>query len=1063
MAHHPLPGQGDNYLSDSLVVENGYGFVPPPPLTIPSNSAHNTAAGKVDLGYLTSTGPSSTTSTRRPSSPLRPVQPVQTAPSDLSNTGLVDPEALGALSPMQPTSVPSPPVLAAPVAHTNVSRSNTHPRQRFPNPTPSAALEQPGFAPAPKSLATETASSSSQEEQLRWSLGDYMVGRTIGAGSMGKVKYGVCKLDQRKVAVKIIPRHTSVTGVLQHGRGKPKHPNHSATDAEMNAALSRAASKDASKEVRIVREGSLQMLLIHPYICRMREMIVHTNHYYMIFEHINGGQMLDYIISHGRLRERSARGFARQIGSALQYCHANNIVHRDLKIENILISKSGNIKLIDFGLSNLFSPQGHLNTFCGSLYFAAPELLNARVYTGPEVDVWSFGVVLFVLVCGKVPFDDPSMPVLHQRIKSGIVEYPAWLSPECKHLLSTMLVTNPHQRATMQEVMSHPWMMKGYDRPEPTYLPERVPLRAGQLDTNVIERMTGFEFGPPDHIQQQLEEILSSEAYLNALTHYEHLDDPATEEATSPTTTRNRMSLQLGLPFYRRKKESEEPSSGDGPPGVKGPLHPAYGFHPLISVYFLVREKMEREAIGMENLHSSDLLERPSSVQSSSLLSKPPSDIILPPEDAAIAATEGECTHSESLPTPPAPLDIPNPALRLPEKSLLSPRALDMCLPSGLQSPAPIQSFAPPEPSSLPTPVFESRQKSQPHGLMKGPPRPRAKADELESKLRTSAIPEGKLQRSSTLLRPNTLQRSVSMHHTQTNDLPSRTFSSGAARHLPSLGAIQSECTASNKSSQSVSQDTTTSIVAPASPEVGLSRRFGSLSVKTPGRSALPAGELGYGQELGCETPTSMASLPSTGTDVPVSPPMGDEATSKPVFLKGLFSVQTTSRRPRVVIRRDLVRVLDLYGIHHTEIHGGFECVFHGQLFDTELPNSSSSQTGQALHETTLTSHTPQGDKDVSSLIPQDANELVATGVGDIDIFRSPGPADSSVSPPASATPSGEKEMATSSTDVEVCFEVFVVKVPLLLGINGLQFRRVSGNPWQYQTLAKRILNELHL
>jgi len=179
----------------------------------------------------------------------------------------------------------------------------------------------------------------------------------------------------------------------------------------------------------------------------MRELIVHQHHYYMVFEFINGGQMLDYIISHGRLRERVARKFARQIGSALEYCHRNNVVHRgewpnhmhrsqlyssavdsDLKIENILISQTGNIKIIDFGLSNLFNPTDHLSTFCGSLYFAAPELLNAKVYTGPEVDVWSFGVVLYVLVCGKVPFDDQSMPALHAKIKRGVVEYPGWLS-----------------------------------------------------------------------------------------------------------------------------------------------------------------------------------------------------------------------------------------------------------------------------------------------------------------------------------------------------------------------------------------------------------------------------------------------------------------------------------------------------------------------------------------------------------------------------------------------------------------------------------------------------------
>lgn len=223
----------------------------------------------------------------------------------------------------------------------------------------------------------------------------------------------------------------------------------------MSEATVKQNAKDVSKEVRTLREAALSLLLYHPFICGMRELIIHQNHYYMVFEYVNGGQMLDYIISHGRLRERVARKFARQIGSALDYCHKNNVVHRgrcfllrlsmialnnafviiDLKIENILISQTGNIKIIDFGLSNLYDPVAHLSTFCGSLYFAAPELLNAKVYTGPEVDVWSFGVVLYVLVCGKVPFDDQSMPALHAKIKRGLVEYPVWLSAgACSYL-----------------------------------------------------------------------------------------------------------------------------------------------------------------------------------------------------------------------------------------------------------------------------------------------------------------------------------------------------------------------------------------------------------------------------------------------------------------------------------------------------------------------------------------------------------------------------------------------------------------------------------------------------
>ena len=99
----------------------------------------------------------------------------------------------------------------------------------------------------------------------------------------------------------------------------------------------------------------------------------------------------------------------------------------DLKIENILISSTGNIKIIDFGLANLYDPLDHLETLCGS-YFPAPEILNGKIYTGPEVDVWSFGVVLYIMVCGKVPFDDTSTSALFAKIKRGLVDYPVWIS-----------------------------------------------------------------------------------------------------------------------------------------------------------------------------------------------------------------------------------------------------------------------------------------------------------------------------------------------------------------------------------------------------------------------------------------------------------------------------------------------------------------------------------------------------------------------------------------------------------------------------------------------------------
>ncbi|KAH8914610.1 Pkinase-domain-containing protein [Atractiella rhizophila] len=517
-------------------------------------------------------------------------------------------------------------------------------------------------------------------------LGEWTLGKTLGAGSMGKVKLGVnAKGDKGwgKVAIKIVPRYTSTASVhaqekaaraaaadpaaMKEGEIPPAMPTKS--------YIAKAHAKDVSKEVRTIREASIVLLLHHPYVCGMKSMLVFPGHYYMVFEYgssflllcflgenvekdfdvvatVNGGQMLDYIISHGRLRERHARKFARQIGSALEYCHANSIVHRDLKIENILISKTGNIKIIDFGLSNLFSPHSNLTTFCGSLYFAAPELLNAKYYTGPEVDVWSFGIVLYVLVCGKVPFDDQSMPALHAKIKRGQVEYPAWLSGDCKSLLARMLVTSPSLRATLPEVLHHPWMVRGFDGAPDPHIPLREPLRVGELDEEVISGMTGFEFGTSAEIREKLVEVLEGEDYGRALRNWELRRRGAGGGSTESFPSsgggekgfgfeRTGSGLGIGIgarklsphahspnrrfsgfDFYRKKiagalgggKDGEHfhGIGGQGSPGKgedgKEPMNglpanrtenwdPTRGFHPLISIYYLVKEKIERERI----------------------------------------------------------------------------------------------------------------------------------------------------------------------------------------------------------------------------------------------------------------------------------------------------------------------------------------------------------------------------------------------------------------------------------------------------------------------------------
>lgn len=173
-------------------------------------------------------------------------------------------------------------------------------------------------------------------------------------------------------AIKIVNRATKA---LIHKEAQLPPPR---TQEEV-VERERKLEKEISRDKRTIRESSLGQILYHPHICRLFEMCTMSNHFYMLFEYVSGGQLLDYIIQHGSLRERSARKFARGIASALQYLHMNNIVHRDLKIENIMISTSGEIKIIDFGLSNMYNPKKQLHTFCGSLYFAAPELLKASL------------------------------------------------------------------------------------------------------------------------------------------------------------------------------------------------------------------------------------------------------------------------------------------------------------------------------------------------------------------------------------------------------------------------------------------------------------------------------------------------------------------------------------------------------------------------------------------------------------------------------------------------------------------------------------------------------------
>ena len=182
----------------------------------------------------------------------------------------------------------------------------------------------------------------------------------------------------------------------------------------------------------------------------------------MVLEYA-GGELFEYLVNHGRMSEENARRFFQQIVCAVEYCHRHKIVHRDLKPENLLLDSDLNVKIADFGLSNIMTDGNFLKTSCGSPNYAAPEVISGKLYAGPEVDVWSCGVILYVLLVGRLPFDDDYIPNLFKKISSGNFSMPQWISQGARHILSKMLKVNPVQRYSIAEIRQDPWFNEGLE------------------------------------------------------------------------------------------------------------------------------------------------------------------------------------------------------------------------------------------------------------------------------------------------------------------------------------------------------------------------------------------------------------------------------------------------------------------------------------------------------------------------------------------------------------------------------------------------------------------------
>ena len=298
----------------------------------------------------------------------------------------------------------------------------------------------------PASLVEPAASQDSQQRKRHVTFGPYLVGSTLGEGEFGKVKMGWTRPPKtsnevpRQVAIKLIRRNTIVN--------------------------------NAEREIKVYREINALKHLKHPNIIRLEEVLQNSKYIGIVLEYASGGEFYKYIQRKRRLDENSACKIFAELVSGVAYMHAKGLVHRDLKLENMLLDSSGDLLITDFGFVNEFR-RGHelMSTSCGSPCYAAPELVvTTRPYRGRCADIWSCGIILFAMLAGYLPWDDDptnpkgdDIPKLYHYITHTKLKFPSYISALPRDLLRKLLVTDPRKRVDMAHIVAHPWLKPHHD------------------------------------------------------------------------------------------------------------------------------------------------------------------------------------------------------------------------------------------------------------------------------------------------------------------------------------------------------------------------------------------------------------------------------------------------------------------------------------------------------------------------------------------------------------------------------------------------------------------------
>ncbi|GAB2228236.1 hypothetical protein Droror1_Dr00010066 [Drosera rotundifolia] len=264
-------------------------------------------------------------------------------------------------------------------------------------------------------------------------FGKYEMGRLLGQGTFAKVYLAKNIFVNENVAIKV---------------------------------LNKEQVRKACMIDQIQREISVMRLVRHPNIVQLKEVLATRSKIFFVMEYVRGGELFAKILK-GKLREDMAKKYFQQLISAVDFCHSRGVYHRDLKPENLLLDDEGNLKVSDFGLSALPEQHRHdglLHTQCGTPAYVAPEVLRRKGYDGAKADIWSCGVILFVLLAGFLPFQDENLMNMYRKVFKAEFEFPPWFSSDARRLISKLLVVDPGKRISIPAIMRVPWFTKGFSR-----------------------------------------------------------------------------------------------------------------------------------------------------------------------------------------------------------------------------------------------------------------------------------------------------------------------------------------------------------------------------------------------------------------------------------------------------------------------------------------------------------------------------------------------------------------------------------------------------------------------